>query len=106
MDSAPEADDVAQAMGFSSFGGPSKKRSHDDASSPPPLASAPPASLPRRPPAPAHSSSSSSSKGKDPNGYKRYYDPTSIENPWLALETALGLESNGTWPTSHQNNSH
>ncbi|RDA87893.1 hypothetical protein CP532_1735 [Ophiocordyceps camponoti-leonardi (nom. inval.)] len=105
MDSVPEADDVAQAMGFSSFGGPPKKRPHDEASSPPPLASAPPASLPRRPPPPA-SSSFHPQKERNPNWYERYYDPMSIENPWLALETALGLESNATWPTSRQKSSH
>ncbi|RDA94825.1 hypothetical protein CP533_4310 [Ophiocordyceps camponoti-saundersi (nom. inval.)] len=100
MEPVPEADDVAQAMGFSSFGGPSKKRSHDDAS-PPPQASAPPATLPRRPPAPA-----APPKEKNPNWYKRHYDPMSNENPWLALETALGLESTGTWLPSNQKSSH
>ncbi|PFH58915.1 hypothetical protein XA68_13042 [Ophiocordyceps unilateralis] len=99
MDAASESDDIAQSMGFSSFGGPTKKRPHDDIAVSAPPASAPPPSHPRRPPPPA------SGRRHNPNWYEGYYDPSSNENPWLALEETLGLKSEGTWlPPRHYSN--
>ncbi|PHH76879.1 hypothetical protein CDD80_1139 [Ophiocordyceps camponoti-rufipedis] len=88
MDSAPDSDAMAQAMGFSSFGGPPKKRPRHEAVIAP--ARAGPSSLPPRPPPPA----ARHQKNKRP--YEGHYDHLSNENPWLALEKALGLESQQT----------
>lgn len=113
--------DVAEMMGFSSFG---RKRKHADspiASRPAPdlpsanpadlphpagIPSAGPASLPARPPPGAadehRAPASGPSRHQGRIWWVGYYDPTSNENPWEILERKGGLEAIGAWlPRGH-----
>ncbi|KAF4584412.1 hypothetical protein GQ602_005785 [Ophiocordyceps camponoti-floridani] len=96
MDASPDSDAMAQAMGFSSFGGPPKKRPRNEAviATPAP-ALAGPSSLPPRPPRPA------ARRQMQRRPYEGHYDPRSNENPWLALEKALDLDSKQTASLRH-----
>lgn len=114
--------DVAEMMGFASFG---RKRKHADSSlaarpapGPQPAnahgpqhptggAPAGPPSLPAKRPPPGggeHDRAPASDANSRPERiwWIGYYDPTSNENPWEILERKEGLEPLGTWlPRGH-----
>lgn len=124
MDEDMEAN-VAEAMGFASFG---RKRKHPSA--PLPARPAPgtlpaqpipegnteteaqPAatqiqpnpSLPAKPPAsaPQQHRGAGRHQGRERDWWTDYYDPSSNENPWELLERKGGLEPVGSWlPRGH-----
>ena len=126
MDQEPEATnmegemaeaDVAEMMGFSSFG---RKRKHADgplAARPAPgnqpsnaagqdsTTAGPPPGAPSLPAKPENAFGTRPARGDRHQGrtwWVGYYDPTSNENPWEILERKAGLEPLGQWlPRGH-----